>query len=40
MQVDDALNAATALEHGSTILTANTKHFSAVKGLTIEIFVP
>jgi predicted nucleic acid-binding protein len=34
----DALIAATALEHGLPVLTANTKHFSAVDDLQIEAF--
>jgi len=40
MQLGDALVAATALEHGATILTSNVKHFGAVDGLTVEVFVP
>lgn len=40
LQLADALIAATALEHGLTVLTANTKHFSAVDTLAIESFVP
>lgn len=40
IQLADALIAATALEHGLTILTSNAKHFSAVDGLTVEVFVP
>ena len=40
LQLGDALIAATALEHGLTVLTANTKHFSVIEGLMIEIFVP
>ena len=36
----DALIAATALEHGLTLLTANVKHFSAIDGLTLERFDP
>ncbi len=40
MQLGDALIAATALEHRLAILTANTKHFSAVYGLQIERFEP
>lgn len=35
----DALIAATALEHGHGVLTANTKHFRAVSGLRMEEFV-
>jgi len=40
LQLGDALIAATALEHGLIVLTANTKHFSAVDSLTIECFMP
>lgn len=40
LQVGDALIAATGLEHQLTVLTANTKHFSAVKGLQLERFDP
>ena len=40
LQLGDALIAATALEHGLTVLTANAKHFSAVEGLAVEVFVP
>ena len=40
LQLGDALIAATALEHGLSILTANTKHFSAVNGLGVERFEP
>lgn len=40
LQLGDALIAATALEHGATILTSNAKHFSAVDGLPVEVFVP
>lgn len=40
MQLDDALIAATALHHGLTVLTANTKHFSAIDGLRLEAFQP
>jgi predicted nucleic acid-binding protein len=36
----DALIAATALEHGLTLLTANIKHFSAITGLILERFDP
>jgi predicted nucleic acid-binding protein len=35
----DALIAATALEHGLTVLTGNTKHFAAVDGLQLEEFL-
>ncbi|MDP1996576.1 MAG: type II toxin-antitoxin system VapC family toxin [Gallionella sp.] len=40
LQLGDALIAATALEHGVTVLTSNAKHFSAVDGLPVEVFVP
>lgn len=40
LQMGDALIAATAIEHGLPVLTANVKHFSAVAGLTVEAFVP
>jgi predicted nucleic acid-binding protein len=36
----DALIAATAQEHGLTLLTANVKHFSAIENLVVEAFVP
>lgn len=36
----DALIAATALTHAMPLLTANAKHFAAIKGLKIEIFKP
>ena len=36
----DALVAATALGHGLPLLTANTKHFSAVDGLRVVVFKP
>ena len=36
----DALIGATALEHDLTLLTANTKHFGAVKDLQVESFAP
>ncbi|MFN7309591.1 MAG: PIN domain-containing protein, partial [bacterium] len=37
-QLGDALIAATALELGLPVLTANTKHFEPVEGLAIEVF--
>lgn len=36
----DALIAATALVHSLPLLTANTKHFSAVQGLRVLVFKP
>ena len=38
LQMGDALIAATALEHGLTVLTANIKHFKPIVGLQIEHF--
>lgn len=40
LQLADALIAATAIEHGLTLLSGNVKHFSAVEGLQIEQFTP
>jgi len=40
LQMGDALIAATALEHGLPVLTANVKHFSAIAELKVEAFVP
>jgi predicted nucleic acid-binding protein len=42
----DALIAATALDHGLPVLTANVKHFGAIQGLNaiqglkVEAFIP
>ncbi|RCX32242.1 hypothetical protein DFQ59_102604 [Thioalbus denitrificans] len=40
MQLADALIAATALEHGLDLLTANDKHYRFVDGLVIRRFRP
>ena len=40
LQLGDALIAATALEHGLPLLTANLKHFRSVEGLSVEQFDP
>lgn len=40
LQLGDALIAATALEHGLTVFTANTKHFAPIDGLRTDAFVP
>ena len=40
LQMGDALIAATALNHGLPVLTANVKHFGAVEGLKVEAFNP
>ena len=39
LQMGDALIAATALEHGLPILTANVKHFAPVEGLAVKAFL-
>ena len=40
LQLGDALIAATALEHGLTLLTGNRKHFAKLPGLSSEVFKP
>jgi predicted nucleic acid-binding protein len=40
LQMGDALIAATALDQGLPVLTANVKHFGAIQGLTLEAFEP
>ena len=40
LRLADALIGATAIELGATLVTANVKHFTAVKGLNIEAFEP
>ena len=40
LQLGDALIAATAIEHNLPLLTANTKHFSAIDCLRLERFEP
>lgn len=40
MQLSDALIAATALEHGLPVFTANAKHFGPIDGLRIDTFAP
>lgn len=39
LQLGDALIAATAIDHGRTLLTGNVKHFSALPGLKLDAFV-
>lgn len=36
----DALIAATAITHSLPLMTANSKHFSAIDGLRIQVFKP
>jgi predicted nucleic acid-binding protein len=40
MRLADALIGATAIVHGATLITANTRHFEAVQNLIIEAFLP
>ena len=40
MRLADALIGATAIVHGATLITANTRHFEAVQNLVIEAFIP
>lgn len=40
LQLGDALIAATAVEHGLTLLTGNRKHFAKLPGLTLDVFKP
>lgn len=40
LQMADALIAATAIEHGLILATANTKHFAPIGGLTLQAFAP
>lgn len=38
LRLPDALIAATAVEHGATLLTGNAKYFGAVPDLALEVF--
>lgn len=40
LQLGDALIAATALEHGLTLLSGNVKHFTKLPLLSLEAFKP
>lgn len=40
VHVADALIAATAINHGLPLLTANAKHFSVIGGLEVLVFKP
>ncbi len=39
LQLGDALIAATAIDHGHTLLTGNVKHFSSLPGLKLDAFM-
>ena len=39
LQLGDALIAATAIDHGLTLLTGNVKHFSSLPELNLDAFV-
>jgi predicted nucleic acid-binding protein len=40
LRLEDALIAATAIQAGETLATANSKHFSPIRGLEIRAFRP
>ena len=40
LQLADALIAATAIEHGLSLATANDKHYRVVTNLQLEVFRP
>jgi predicted nucleic acid-binding protein len=40
LHVADALVAATAINHGLPLLTANAKHFAVIDGLEVLVFKP
>ena len=40
LQLADALIAATAIEHGLSLATANDKHYNVVNNLKLEVFRP
>jgi predicted nucleic acid-binding protein len=40
LQLADALIAASAIEHGFTLLTGNARHFNAIEALKLERFEP
>ena len=40
LQLADALIAATALEHGLSLATANDKHYRVVTNLQLDVFRP
>lgn len=40
LTLGDALIAATVLEHGLSLVSANRKHFAPIKGLSLIVFEP
>lgn len=40
MQMADALIAATAIDHGEPLVTANDRHYRHIPDLEIELFRP
>jgi predicted nucleic acid-binding protein len=40
LQIADALIAATALDHGEVLATANVRHFRVIEGLQVKEFRP
>ncbi len=40
MRAADAVIAATAMEHGLVLASANAKHFKAIKALDLKVFKP
>lgn len=38
LRLGDAVIGATAMEHGLTVLTGNTRHFNPIDGLRVERF--
>jgi predicted nucleic acid-binding protein len=40
LEMNDALIAATTLELGETLLTANDKHYRFIPGIKIDVFRP
>ncbi|HXP88340.1 MAG TPA: PIN domain-containing protein [Bryobacteraceae bacterium] len=40
LRIEDALIAATAIEAGEVLATANTRHFAPIRGLAVKSFRP
>ena len=40
IRAGDAIIAATSVEHGMTLISANAKHFKPIQDLTLKIFKP